>query len=386
MLRLHRPGVGHPLPRRPLPGPVRARRKTYALLQTPEFVEEFILDRTLDPAIEEFGLEPARRRPRGPAAPPAVIDPACGSGHFLLGAFGRLLAAGKRTSPATDKWELIRRRSGLGPRRGQEPVRGRDRPLPPAAGRDAGRRRRRAWPSSVDFPLNIAVGDSLLHGKGAPATRASSTSAARASAHTYRTEDVEDFIKSVDILEVGTYHVVVGNPPYITVKDKAENENYRKAYDESAQASTRCRCRSRSGSSSSRSADGDAGWLRRPDHRELVHEARVRQEAHRGILRRDGRPDPRDRHSGAYIPGHGTPTVILFGRNVACPTEPSDPGRPRRPRRAEQPDDPANGLVWQAIVSQIDKPGSESRVGERRRPAARAVCDASVEPGGGARS
>jgi hypothetical protein len=34
-----------------------AARKKYALLQTPEFVEEFILDRTLDPAIEEFGLE-----------------------------------------------------------------------------------------------------------------------------------------------------------------------------------------------------------------------------------------------------------------------------------------------------------------------------------------
>ena len=31
-------------------------KKTYALLQTPEFVESFILDRTLDPAIEEFGL------------------------------------------------------------------------------------------------------------------------------------------------------------------------------------------------------------------------------------------------------------------------------------------------------------------------------------------
>jgi hypothetical protein len=33
-----------------------AARKKYALLQTPEFVEEFILDRTLDPAIDEFGL------------------------------------------------------------------------------------------------------------------------------------------------------------------------------------------------------------------------------------------------------------------------------------------------------------------------------------------
>ena len=33
-------------------------KKTYALLQTPVFVEEFILKYTLDPAIKEFGLEP----------------------------------------------------------------------------------------------------------------------------------------------------------------------------------------------------------------------------------------------------------------------------------------------------------------------------------------
>ena len=35
-----------------------AARKKYALLQTPDFVEEFILDRTLEPALDEFGLEP----------------------------------------------------------------------------------------------------------------------------------------------------------------------------------------------------------------------------------------------------------------------------------------------------------------------------------------
>jgi type I restriction-modification system DNA methylase subunit len=54
-------------------------KKKYALLQTPVFVEEFILDRTLNPAIDEFGLEKVR-----------LIDPTCGSGHFLLGAFARL--------------------------------------------------------------------------------------------------------------------------------------------------------------------------------------------------------------------------------------------------------------------------------------------------------
>ena len=40
------------------------RKKTYALLQTPEFVEEFILDLTLTPAIDEFGLEPEPPRAR----------------------------------------------------------------------------------------------------------------------------------------------------------------------------------------------------------------------------------------------------------------------------------------------------------------------------------
>ena len=76
-------------------------RKTYALLQTPEFVEEFILNYTLDPAIEEFGLTSAP--PVGHEdLPPGlrVIDPACGSGHFLLGAFQRLLSAWETAAPA----------------------------------------------------------------------------------------------------------------------------------------------------------------------------------------------------------------------------------------------------------------------------------------------
>jgi len=56
-------------------------RKRYALLQTPEFVEEFILDRAMTPALQLFGHESFK-----------MIDPTCGSGHFVLGAFHRLLA------------------------------------------------------------------------------------------------------------------------------------------------------------------------------------------------------------------------------------------------------------------------------------------------------
>ncbi|MGH3586184.1 MAG: BREX-2 system adenine-specific DNA-methyltransferase PglX, partial [Pseudonocardia sp.] len=75
-----------------------AARKTYALLQTPEFVEEFILDLTLEPAVEEFGLAGLR-----------TIDPASGSGHFLLGLFHRILAKWRDAEPGTDDWVLIRR-------------------------------------------------------------------------------------------------------------------------------------------------------------------------------------------------------------------------------------------------------------------------------------
>ena len=66
-------------------------RERYALLQTPEFVEEFILDRTLTPAIEEFGFREVR-----------LIDPACGSGHFLLGALRRLDALWVKHEPGTN--------------------------------------------------------------------------------------------------------------------------------------------------------------------------------------------------------------------------------------------------------------------------------------------
>ena len=81
-----------------------AAGKKYALLQTPEFVEEFILDRTLDPALEEFGLDPPPVVDKlGDTIAPTgfrMIDPACGSGHFLLGSFRRILALWQKREPA----------------------------------------------------------------------------------------------------------------------------------------------------------------------------------------------------------------------------------------------------------------------------------------------
>ncbi len=61
--------------------------------------------------------------------------------------------------------------------------------------------------------------------------------------------------------------------------------------------------------------------------------------------------------SGAFIPGHGTPTVILAGRNQG-PRQ-ALPVRAVLGVRGEPspPEDPARGEVWQAIVSQWRKPG-----------------------------
>src|SRR5690606_32788919 len=69
-----------------------------ALLQTPVFVEEFILDRTLEPALATFGLRDTD-----------LIDPTCGSGHFLLGAFDRLFERWLDAEPGTNRRELARR-------------------------------------------------------------------------------------------------------------------------------------------------------------------------------------------------------------------------------------------------------------------------------------
>lgn len=53
--------------------------KAHAFCQTPKFVGDFLLDRTLTPAVAEFGLDGLR-----------VLDPACGAGHLLVNAFWRL--------------------------------------------------------------------------------------------------------------------------------------------------------------------------------------------------------------------------------------------------------------------------------------------------------
>lgn len=349
-------------------------RKTYALLQTPEFVEEFILDLTLEPAVADdgvgFGLNPVwtgldGKERRGLR----TIDPACGSGHFLLGTFHRLLAKWRAAEPGTDDWTLVRRVL--------ESVHGCDKNpfaasiarfrLLVAAMRAAGARRLSDAP---EFPINVAVGDSLLHGRDAAGIQtdldtlfAEAAVGREEGAYAYATEDVWKYAKRADLLGRGSYHVVVGNPPYITVKDKQEKENYKKGYKASiglfalsvpfAQRMFELAVKGAGGSS------GGGGFVG-----QITANSFMKREFGRDLIEVVFRNQVELSHvidtSGAYIPGHGTPTVILVGRNRV-------PSETRSIRAVlgvrgepEQPECAADGLVWQAIVRQIGKPGSES--------------------------
>ncbi|MFD3676457.1 BREX-2 system adenine-specific DNA-methyltransferase PglX [Streptomyces sp. NPDC058613] len=350
-------------------------RKTYALLQTPEFVEEFILDLTLEPAIEEYGLNAVREDPNDPDGEPLrglrTIDPACGSGHFLLGIFHRLFAKWRIAEPGTDTWTLVRR--------SLDSVHGCDKNpfaasiarfrLLVAAMRVAGAERLADAPP---FPINVAVGDSLLHGRGAAGIQTDlDTLFAEAvvgredgEAYAYSTEDVWEYARKTDLLGRGSYHVVVGNPPYITVKDKQENENYRKAYKDvcagtyalSVPFAQRLFDLAVRGPGGRLGGGGFVG--------QITANSFMKREFGKKLIEVFFRNRAELSHvidtSGAFIPGHGTPTVILVGRNRTP--------NPERTLRAvlgvrgepSQPVNAAEGAVWRAIVEQVKQPGSES--------------------------
>ncbi|MER6470301.1 BREX-2 system adenine-specific DNA-methyltransferase PglX [Streptomyces collinus] len=351
-------------------------RKTYALLQTPVFVEEFILDLTLEPAVEEFGLTPAwKHRPTGwdgevwadgPGGEEVVrglrcIDPACGSGHFLLGMFERLLGKWREAEPGTEPWVLVRR--------ALESVHGADKNpfavaiarfrLLVAALKAGGVRELSAAPG---LPIRVAVADSLLHGRGAETvTEALDTLFAENEPFYFRTEDVEGYAREVDLLGRGTYHVVVGNPPYITVKDANENKNYKAAYDACYrqyalsvpfaqrifELAVRAGGDHRDGGFTGQITANS--FMKREFGKKLIEEFLPKVDLTHVIDT-----------SGAFIPGHGTPTVILVGRNQAA--RQAQPIRAVLGMRGEggQPEDPAKGLVWTAIIAQVENSGSES--------------------------
>lgn len=328
-----------------------ATRKRYALLQTPEFVEEFILDRTLTPAIAEVGWHEVR-----------LIDPTCGSGHFLLGAFRRIVEQGFNEAPGINAGGLAQI--------ALDAVTGVD--LNPfavaiarfrlmvAALQVAGVKQLKHAPN---FSFNLAIGDSLLHGSRFDLSETVDMFATRdhydgtVLEHAYASEDLWE----ANRLLGRQYHAVVGNPPYIVVKDAALNAAYRSRYASChRQYSLGCPFTERffelaiTGTADGRTPAGHVGlitansFMKREFGAKLIEQVLPKLDLSHVIDT-----------SGAYIPGHGTPTVILFGRHRrpvsgAVRTVMGIKGEP------STPDDPAQGQVWTAILRQVDEGGSES--------------------------
>ena len=381
-----------------------AARKKYALLQTPEFVEEFILERTLEPALDEFGLVVSGQwsvvsgeSNGGPVYSTAncqlttdnlfkMIDPACGSGHFLLGSFRRILERWQRLEPGTNVRELVQRTLSS--------VHGVD--VNPfaiaiarfrlllAAMRAVGIERLADAPA---FRLNLVCGDSLLHAPLAGgqqvfdfdlvADDASLVTGHSSLAndkgqmtndqpandkgqmtndnsdecdHAYRSENLPELKR---LLRGGQYHAVVANPPYIVPRDKQLNDRYRKRFASCHRQYSLAvpflerifRLAVAGGYTGQITANS---FMKREFGKKLIETFFLSIDLTHVVDT-----------SGAYIPGHGTPTVILFGRHrppVACTlrTVMGIRGEPSTPA------DPARGLVWSAIVGQLDQPGSQS--------------------------
>ena len=348
-------------------------RKRYALLQTPDFVEEFILEHTLIPAIDTFGLDEVR-----------FIDPTCGSGHFLLGGFHLLLDRKLAARPNENRTILVR--EALDATYGVD--------LNPFAVSIARFRLTIAAlfalgddnPMPLDdaprLPLNIAVGDSLIHGRHFTRFETDATGhTAQLELDQYRwqpehfgTED-NDLIYGADgntgIL-MQQYHAVVGNPPYITVKDSKLRDVYREHYASAyMQYALVCPFFERffelaTGSPDKTEANALLTW--NTDHQKAGYVGMI--VANSFMKRQFGKkliesiiPNTDLTHvidtSGAYIPGHGTPTTILFGRN-----QPHSAGQLRTVLgirgEPKTPQDPANGLVWRSIADHLQDPEFEN--------------------------
>ncbi|NEA84089.1 BREX-2 system adenine-specific DNA-methyltransferase PglX [Actinospica acidiphila] len=330
-----------------------AARKTYALLQTPEFVEEFILDRTMNPAVREFGYEGLK-----------MIDPTCGSGHFVLGAFRRLVRLWGEGQPGRDVHERVRE--------ALDSVHGVDvNPFAVAIARfrllvaamAASGVRTLAEAAKYEWPIHLAVGDSLIKARQLELTLGGDEDDLDdpLASFAYATEDVHEH---PGILQQGRYHVVVGNPPYITVKDKKLNELYRELYDACAGAYALSvpfaqrffELAKRGGAD--HGGYGRVGQITSNSFTKREFGVRLIEEFFSYRVELTEVIDT----SGAYIPGHGTPTVILVGRSMpgagrsqTVRTVRSVQGEPAAPKDGE------TGFVWDAILGQIDDPGTISQ-------------------------
>lgn len=320
-------------------------RERYALLQTPDFIESFILDRTLEPAISEYGIDHAD-----------MIDPTCGSGHFLLGAFNRYVTHLRRAKPSLGDRAIATEALSH--------VHGVD--INPYAVSIA---RFRLTLQFLDIcayktlrtatapPLHVIVADSLYYGfaggQGDLGERPEQTSLESASWYG-KGFSLEEVNEAQRILVKKSYAAVVGNPPYITVRDPVLRESYRMKY---AAASGLYALSAPFMERFFQLAKTDGGYTG-----QITSNSFTKREFGATLIEKVLTALDLEliiNASGVFIPGHGTPTILVFGRNrppssdqvhaiLAKHGEPSIPAEPKE------------GKVWSSICNHWNEQGFEN--------------------------
>jgi type I restriction-modification system DNA methylase subunit len=247
-----------------------------------------------------------------------MIDPSCGTGHILIAAFHHVRAYLPRGRAGGG---YVSRRNSV--ERALRAVHGVD--LDPYAALLA--RYRLLAGAAVtlggglsvvpqDWPVSVRATDALL-------------------------DDEEP------LLQPGQYDAVVGNPPYITVRDPRIREQVRARYRQvcSGQYSlalpfaVRMTTLARRGGYVAQLTANS--FMKREFGRKFIEEYLPTVDLTWVIDT-----------SGAYIPGHGTPTVVLVHRNRPAT------GATVTVIRGSQgepgiPEDPSRGLVWRAIEEEV---------------------------------
>ena len=190
-------------------------------------MEEYILDQTLTPALREF--DPASLRARGDETRFRLLDPTCGSGHFLIGAFRRLADYWKERG--CELWEASVR--------ALESVWGCD--INPYAVDVArfrlllevmARTKVRDLEKLAKLELNLWAMDSLIPWEG-PCGQGAQRELFEAQGRLEKYASAEERDENKQFLK-RAFHVVVGNPPYVTPKDPQKRDDYRIFWPQSA--------------------------------------------------------------------------------------------------------------------------------------------------------
>lgn len=357
--------------------------KRYALCQTPEFISQFILEHTLLKCFEEKDFSEV-----------TLIDPTCGSGHFLLDAFWHF-ASRYEADPrfqSLSKLEVFRKivkdqlfgadivELSCELTRFRLLLAGLDYVGTPELRRLA--RGKNPLRALSNVRLNVACCDSLIPHEYGVAIQTS-----------LEQPDAEVTIQAQDELlgdvrqRTGARHifyrkhdVCVGNPPYVLCDDRRKREFYRTGRNEAgAQLLV--------GFDGYKAASGKyqlgapfterffrlvrhGGWVG------LINSNAFARATFGKVLVENVLP-AKDLHfiadlSGVFIPGHGTPTVVTVGRE-------------RMPQgkdlwvlsclqgEASTPEDPTEAPVWQAVRAAFearrrDKEHDDGMVALLKRP------------------